>query len=200
MSVEGWQKSEKTISHLIQKMCDYLLEHNARVDLRISYPYTEQQANHIQYIRQRQLLTQRPTLFNFKKKFKVIKSKNKSGIDGDRIIFPPSCSSLFRENMKPFVFEVSSRFGMCYGGSGYNYLEFHAPEGCIILPKWMYTSLYLRPDETVVVRMVKLQEGKFVKFRPQSKDFYEIKNHKETLEQVLLSFSTLAEGQLIPLR
>lgn len=54
--------------------------------------------------------------------------------------------------------------------------------------------------EKIDVRCVELPKGEFARFRPHSKEFYSIVDHKTVLENALNNFATLTEGQSIPIQ
>ena len=55
-------------------------------------------------------------------------------------------------------------------------MEFTAEEGKVYVPHWMMGNLLLQEGEMVTLKSVQLPKGRFVKFRPHSKDFLEISN------------------------
>jgi hypothetical protein len=184
---ENWTKlteENKTISNLISTLIDSLIQSKARIDLRINQPYTSLHVKHFEEIQTRYQFLKRPTVAGFDVNLRAIASKEKMGMDGDTIELPNSCAAQIHKAQKPIIFEMS----------------LSAPSGSVVLPKWMMKSLGIKSGDAVNVRLVKLPIGKFVKFRPQSKEFYNIKDHKSTLENILTKFTTLTEGQLIPLR
>jgi ubiquitin fusion degradation protein 1 len=61
-------------------------------------------------------------------------------------------------------------------------MEFTAPKGCVIVPKWMLSTLYAKEGDLVTVRSVKLSKGQFCKVQPQSKEFNNIQNPQQALE------------------
>lgn len=200
---ENWSKlteEKKTISNLISTIVDSMIQSKARIDLRIHQPYISLQVQQLEERKTRQQLLKRPTVSGFDVNLRAVPSREKMGMDGDRIELPSSCAAQIHKAQKPIIFEIRNKWGVCYGGCGYNRMNFNAPSGSVVLPKWMVKSLGIKPGEVVNVRLVKLPIGKFVKFRPQSKEFYNIKDHKTTLENILTKFTTLTEGQLIPLR
>lgn len=96
----------------------------------------------------------------------------------------------------PLIFEVKTKNNVStYCGV----LEFTAPENNIIVPSWLFDSLQTSEGAKVDVRCVKLKQGSKVKIQPHSKEFYKIEDHKTVMENSLLNFATLTEGQSIPI-
>jgi ubiquitin fusion degradation protein 1 len=60
--------------------------------------------------------------------------------------------------------------------------------------------LFIKEGSKCDIRCVNLEKGSFARLQPHSKDFYNIKNHKAVFEDVLRHFTTLTEGESIPLR
>ena len=76
-------------------------------------------------------------------------------------------------------------------------LEFTADEGKVFVPHWVMSNLLLQEGEMVTLRSVQLPKGTFVKFRPHSKDFLEITNHRAVLEKKLSSYSCVTVGDVM---
>lgn len=98
-------------------------------------------------------------------------------------------------------------------------LEYKTPEGdlsycgvldfCIghdnrvVFPKWMMKHSLINDGDMIELRCVSLprpnaKEGHFIKIQPHSKAFYSVKGNDLALSQVLSNFTTLAEGQTVP--
>ncbi len=76
-------------------------------------------------------------------------------------------------------------------------LEFTAPAGCVCLPEWMRLHLDLSLLEEVEVTTARLPKARRVVFRPSQGDFMRL-DQKVLLEKYLRVFSTLTEGDVIP--
>eukprot|EP01080_Neovahlkampfia_damariscottae_P001982 gene1982-1490_t len=197
---KGWKKSDKTVASIIKEIKNELVNNYATIDMRVSKGY-----NTMKTLQQEDRMIQREfernkisTTNNFNQSYRVVASKNDTET-GDNIILPKSASSIINQSEKPYIFEIKGSTTRIYGGSGYRNMEFTAPKGCVILPKWMMRSLFIKEGESVDVRSVKLSKGKYCKVQPQSKEFYKIENHQKSLESMLTNFRTLTEGQFLPL-
>jgi hypothetical protein len=119
---------------------------------------------------------------------------------GNRVLLPPSAAdTIFNQPdfTMPLMFELRTKKDQrIYCGL----LEFTAPEGSCIVPEWILKSLFILEGSKCDIRCVNLEKGSFAKLQPHSKDFYNIKNHKAVFENVLRHFTTLTEGESIPLR
>ena len=127
--------------------------------------------------------------------------ENRQVEEGDKIIMPTSCLEILARLriQYPMLFEVTNE--LAQGRRTHcGVLEFVAPEGHIYLPHWMMSNLFLEPGDKVTIKSVSLEKGKFVKFRPQKKEFLEIANPKATLENKLRGFSALTTGDTIVIR
>ena len=76
-------------------------------------------------------------------------------------------------------------------------LEFVAPEGHVYLPYWMMQNLLLTEGDIVKFQYTTLLKGKYVKLRPQTKDFLDISNPKAVLETTLRTYTCLTVGDSI---
>lgn len=113
---------------------------------------------------------------------------------GARILLPPSCleamSLLHLEY--PLQFKITAKNGRCvYAGV----LEFVAPEGNVILPRWLFLHLQIDPMKSVLVETVSLTTGTLVKLRPHQRAFVEaISDPRKILEQHLQNHPILTKG------
>lgn len=98
-------------------------------------------------------------------------------------------------NSEPLTFEIISDKIKCYCGV----LETSAPKKCVIIPNWMMKDLNLDEGSKIQLKLVQLPVCEFVTFQPLSKRFYKIKNTEFALTETLRPFTTLHEGQVIPL-
>jgi hypothetical protein len=93
------------------------------------------------------------------------------------------------------IFEISSatsgRRTFC------GVLEFMAPDGTALLPKWMMEALNVNDFEPVQIRRVKLPKGTFAKLQPHSTNFHQIPNPKAMLEWRLRSYVAISKGDSI---
>ena len=76
-------------------------------------------------------------------------------------------------------------------------LEFVAEEGVCYLPYWMMQNLLLTEGDIVKFQYTSLLKGKYVKLRPQTKDFLDISNPKAVLETTLRTYTCLTVGDSI---
>ena len=65
-----------------------------------------------------------------------------------------------KEQQQEFMVKKKIFCNKFSGGSGFRNMEFTAPKGCVILPKWMMSNLFIKEGETVDVRSVKLSKVK----------------------------------------
>lgn len=110
------------------------------------------------------------------------------------MIMPPSAlEALARLNIDyPMLFELTceSRKRKTHT----SVMEFSAQEGRLYMPYWMMQNLLLQEGDFVRVKNVTLPKAKFVKFRPQSESFLEIRNPRAVLEFSLRNFSCVTVG------
>ena len=72
--------------------------------------------------------------------------------------------------------------------------EFTAPEGSIVVPKWMMDNLGVWEGVPISVRRVKLPRGSYVKLQPHTSEFLKVNDTKAMLEWVLPKFVVLSVG------
>ena len=78
-------------------------------------------------------------------------------------------------------------------------IDFRSPNNYAFLPKWMFTSLGLRPFDVVDIKLVTTTPpGSSVKLRPHTSNFLKITNHQAVLETELKHYSALTRGSIIP--
>ncbi len=78
-------------------------------------------------------------------------------------------------------------------------IDFRSPNNYAFLPKWMFTSLGLRPFDVVDIKLVTtIPPGSSVKLRPHTSNFLKITNHQAVLETELKHYSALTRGSIIP--
>ncbi|KAL3760231.1 hypothetical protein ACHAWU_001741 [Discostella pseudostelligera] len=78
-------------------------------------------------------------------------------------------------------------------------IDFRSPNNYAFLPKWMFTSMGLRPFDVVDIRLVTTTPpGSSVKLRPHNSSFLKITNHQAVLETELKHYSALTRGSIIP--
>ncbi|CDR43398.1 CYFA0S12e00100g1_1 [Cyberlindnera fabianii] len=116
---------------------------------------------------------------------------------GGKIFLPPSAlNKLTMLHIRyPMLFELSNEDKGLKTCSGV--LEFVAEEGRVYVPKWMMSTLQVKPGSVLRVASVDVPLGKFVKIEPQSVDFLDISDPKAVLENVLRNFATLTIGDII---
>jgi hypothetical protein len=73
------------------------------------------------------------------------------------------------------VFEVSTKSGK---RSFCGVHEFIAPEGYVLIPRWMMDNLNIRNDDVVHIRRVQLPKATFLKLQPHTANFLTIPNAK----------------------
>lgn len=115
---------------------------------------------------------------------------------GGKVILPPSAlNQLTMLNISyPMLFELSSEdTGLkTHGGV----LEFTAEEGRVYLPQWMMEALGVAPGAIIKITNTNLEQGRFVKFEPQSTDFLDISDPRAVLENALRNYSTMTKGDI----
>jgi ubiquitin fusion degradation protein 1 len=116
--------------------------------------------------------------------------------EGGKIILPNSAmDELAHLNIVwPMMFKLIAPSVATHCGV----LEFSAEEGHIYIPYWMMEHLRVKPGTIISVKNASLPKGKFVKLRPQTKNFIEdISNPRPVLEAKLRNFSCLTQGDTI---
>lgn len=96
----------------------------------------------------------------------------------------------------PYIFKISAHDGISYTHVGVQ--EFIETPDEVHLPNWLYDQLAL-DNSPVEVTCVSLPKGQFIRLLPQSKDFLDIENPKESLEDALRNYQVLSEGDTISL-
>ncbi|KAF5102235.1 hypothetical protein D0Z00_000418 [Geotrichum galactomycetum] len=75
-------------------------------------------------------------------------------------------------------------------------LEFTAEEGRVYLPQWMMEALGVAPGAIIKIANTNLEQGRFVKFEPQSTDFLDISDPRAVLENALRNYSTMTKDDI----
>lgn len=118
--------------------------------------------------------------------------------NGDKVVLPPSALDRMTQMMIddfPMLFEVTNQHQNKTTHCGV--LEFIADEGVVYLPYWMMQNLVLSEGDIVKFQSVSLPKGKYVKLRPQTKDFLDISNPKAVLETTLRNYTCLTVGDSV---
>lgn len=76
-------------------------------------------------------------------------------------------------------------------------LEFTAPEGIVVVPRWMHAVMGLEEGEEVKLRCCRLPSAKYCKLRPHDKMFYTVPDPKELLRGALVRYACLKKGSTI---
>jgi hypothetical protein len=173
LTQEGWKNSSKEIKELIKKIQKELIKNEARIDLRINKIYSPLQVEKYKEIKikeefQKDNIETRDD-FSISLKTKTFSNENQVG---DKIIFPKNYQNQFNTIKKPYLFELKSNFSRyffsinsrCFGGSGFNNLEFTSEDGFVTIPKWMLKNLYLKENDIVNIRLVHLSLGSFCNY------------------------------------
>lgn len=120
---------------------------------------------------------------------------------GARVLLPASCLDVLAKlNVAyPLQFEIKARKTGLRVWAGV--LEFVAPEGQVILPRWMFMQLGIEPRETVQVRTAQLRQGVLVKLQPHQRAFVEgISDPRRILEQHLQNHPVLTKGSTFDIK
>ncbi|MES1919089.1 Ubiquitin recognition factor in ER-associated degradation protein 1 [Bonamia ostreae] len=118
--------------------------------------------------------------------------------EGDKIVLPSSSlRDLTARNIQyPMTFELRSvlrpDLRICCG-----VMEFTAPEGRCLLPKWILETLDLKNGESVSIKNVRLPKGTFVSFKPIDKSFLKLSNPLIVLEKKLRGYTCLTKNSVI---
>nr|CAG4714532.1 unnamed protein product [Naegleria fowleri] len=205
MTKANWNENKfLTIESIISKVKNILIDHDAKVDLRTFKSYDVKNALN-SYVRQMRVLSI-PSSNKFKEKYFIFSSAfskrcfdvsvNLKALEkGNKVLLPSEAASKIFEDPNvelPLIFEIETRHSQkIYCGVN----EFSAPTGQIIVPEWMFNSLFITEGSKVLVRCVSLPPASSLKIQPHSKDFYNIKKYKEVLENTLSQYSCVTEGQ-----
>ncbi|CAL6024434.1 Putative_ubiquitin fusion degradation protein [Hexamita inflata] len=65
----------------------------------------------------------------------------------------------------------------------------------IFIPDWMQEYMDCKPGDNLFFSDIKLSPCTFLKFKPESCDFYELKDHENLLNSMLPNFSAICQGQ-----
>ncbi|GIX63290.1 ubiquitin fusion degradation protein [Babesia caballi] len=118
---------------------------------------------------------------------------------GNKISMPSSAlNELASRNISwPMMFELRNDAKNKKTHAGV--LEFVSDDGMCHIPYWMMQNLLLGEGDYVTITNVRLPKANWVKFRPQSENYWEISNPKAVLETALRNFATLTIGDRIPI-
>lgn len=118
---------------------------------------------------------------------------------GNKISMPQSAlTELASRNISwPMMFELENEQKARKTHAGV--LEFVSEEGMCHIPYWMMQNLLLKEGDYITIRNLRLPKANWVKFRPQTENYWEISNPKAVLEQALRNFATLTIGDRIPI-
>ncbi|KAG2386614.1 hypothetical protein C9374_002358 [Naegleria lovaniensis] len=205
MTKSNWNENKfLTIESIISKVKNILIDNDAKVDLRTFKHYDVKNALN-SYVRQMRVLSI-PSSNKFKEKYFIFSSAfskrcfdvsvNLKALEkGNKVLLPSEAAAKIFEDPNvelPLIFEIETRHSQkIYCGVN----EFSAPTGQIIVPEWMFNSLFITEGSKVSVRCVSLPPASSLKIQPHSKDFYNIINYKEVLESTLSKYSCVTEGQ-----
>lgn len=95
----------------------------------------------------------------------------------------------------PFTFEISHSKKLYLSHCGV--LEFTGKDNEILLPEWLYQQLNMDECDQVTIRYKRLLNGKKIELIPHSVDFLDIDNPKKELENCLVNYQVLTQGDMI---
>lgn len=125
-------------------------------------------------------------------------SAGKTEHHSGKIFLPHMClvTLVSKQVETPYIFKISAHGGISYTHVGVQ--EFIDGSDEVFIPNWLHDQLGI--DNTQVeVTCVSLPKGQFIRLLPQSKDFLDIENPKESLEDSLRNYQVLTEGDTISL-
>jgi ubiquitin fusion degradation protein 1 len=113
----------------------------------------------------------------------------------DKIILPISA---FEELIKieieyPMLFQLTFNNKTTHCGV----LEFTAPEGSVLIPKWMMNNLELKNDSIINIKNISLPKATYVKFKILTSDFWKHNNFRSILENTLSKYTCLTKNDII---
>lgn len=177
-----------TVESIVQEIKTILSQENASIYYDICAPYTEEEAY--------------ADIHGYYKTLRAKCIDNYSDIEeeslGGRVILPQSALQeiINLENTHfPLIFEISSETYKTKIHAGVK--DFNAPEGYILMPRWIMDNIQIDNDYPVYVRTVTLTKGTYTKLQPVDKNFLELEQPKEVLETTLRSYLTLQTGQFV---
>jgi len=204
---DNWAENKcLAIESIITKLKNVLIENEAKVDNRTFKHYDAKIAlnSYVRFGRMNTFVIPTTNSFNekyfifssaFSKRCFDVKVNLKALEKGNKVLLPQEAAQkLFnQQNVElPLIFEIKTKQGQrMYCGVN----EFSSPTGNVIVPEWMFNSLFITEGSKVSVRSVKLTAATSLKIQPHSKTFYNISNYKSVLEQTLSRYSCVSEGQ-----
>jgi len=136
--------------------------------------------------------------FEFYLKIYPISFLNRLDLEkGDKVLLPSIIlQKLSDSDIKgPIIFELTNTTSNKVSHCGV--MDFTADEGCAYLPRWMIENLCINEGEILRFNHASLEKGNYVKFQPQTNDFFEISNPKAVLEAKLRYFTCLTRSDII---
>lgn len=137
---------------------------------------------------------------NFEWKLKAIKmGKSDNNNYGGKVILPEFILEIltFSEIELPWTFKISNNNGdfSTYVGV----LDFTAPFGQIMLPNWLFEQLNIINGYNIKLRYKQIPKGQLCQLLPLKKDWLEVENAKKILEDCLVNYPIISEGDTIDL-
>eukprot|EP01080_Neovahlkampfia_damariscottae_P008949 gene8949-898_t len=204
LTLNGWS-NKFHLSRILKYLRQSLIDNNARIDLNHNKSYDS-----IKNLRKRMekmkspMITQNSftdsffafsaqfakTSFNYFDNYKIE--------NGNNIVLPSNVQSKLKKFGKKqtiSTIEIKTDKITSYCGV----FQYNAPKRTAIFPTWLMKDLMIEEGSLIDIRSVFLETGSNVVFRPHSKDFWKLQNPILSLENSLTPFSTLNEGQSIPI-
>ena len=95
----------------------------------------------------------------------------------------------------PYFFEIITQSNL---KSYVSVREFTADKDTIKIPEWLCDNLSIFGNEIITLKYINnVPKGKYIKLRPESKDFFDIPEYESCLEHKLSYYSLLYIGQQI---
>ncbi|KAF7697654.1 Ubiquitin fusion degradation protein 1 like protein [Cucumispora dikerogammari] len=149
------------------------------------------------------LFSQRQNSSDFEWKLKVVKMPRESPHNyGGKVILPEFILEIltFSSIPLPWTFKISNPQSQLTTHVGV--LDFTAPFGKIIVPRWLFKQLSLINNinnNEISLKYKSITPGKFCQLLPQQASWSEVENAKKTLEYNLVNYPILTEGDTIDL-
>lgn len=130
-------------------------------------------------------------------KFKLLSEVNYNLENGNVVNLPHDILEKLNKKSKdlPYYFELCTQsFLKSYVGV----LEFTADQNTIQIPPWLNDQLSIGENQVIDIKLLEnIPQGKYVKLRPESENFFDIPEYESCLETQLSKFPILYQGQII---
>jgi hypothetical protein len=131
------------------------------------------------------------------KKFKLLALSSDKLSLSNYVNLPVSILSEIKDIDPPYYFKITSEVGL---RTWVGVQDFTSDESFISLPTWIMDNIGISGSDIIKIELEQyIPKGKYVKFQPQEKEFFDIPECEGCLEQILSNFCILHQNQNIQL-